>query len=68
MKTSQNREWKILHTVFERWALCFHSYKNRELKVKLWLAGARGIQASAFFVPFILPERHFLALAFYLNV
>ena len=29
------------HTVLERRALYFNSYKNRKLKVKLWLVGAR---------------------------
>ena len=36
----QNLKWKIPHTVFERWILCFSSYKNRKLKVKLWWVGA----------------------------
>ena len=36
----QNLKWKIPHKVFERWILCFNSYKNRKLKVKLWWVGA----------------------------
>ena len=30
------RKWKIPHTVLEGLTLCFSSYKNRKLKVKLW--------------------------------
>ena len=37
----QNRKWKIPHTVLdERQSLCFSSYKNRKLKIKLWWVGA----------------------------
>ena len=48
-----NRKWEISHTVLERQTLCFSSYKNHKLKLKLmsW--------SSAFFVPFILPKRNF---------
>ena len=35
IKLKQNREWEIPHTLLERWTLCFSSYKNPELKVKL---------------------------------
>ena len=31
-----NRKWEIPHTVLERRFLCFSSYKNHKLKVKLW--------------------------------
>ena len=34
-------KWKIPHTVSERRTLCFSSYKNRKLKVKLWWVGTR---------------------------
>ena len=52
-----NWKWKIPHTVLERRTLCFSSYKNRKLKVKLWWVGARERKKMAFFVPFILSER-----------
>ena len=51
-----NWKWKIPHTVLERRTLCFSSYKNRKLKVKLWWVGARERKKRAFFVPFILSE------------
>ena len=35
IKAKRNRKWKTLHTVLERRALCFSSYKNLKLKVKL---------------------------------
>ena len=34
------RKWKIPHAVLEGRTLCFSSYKNRKLKVKLWWVGA----------------------------
>ena len=34
-KKKRNRKWKISHTVLEKRNLCFSSYKNRKLKVKL---------------------------------
>ena len=39
--------------------LCFSSYNNRKLKVKLWWGRARKRKKRAFFVPFILPEGTF---------
>ena len=51
-----NWKWKIPHTVLERQTLCFSSYKNHKLKVKLWWVGARERKKRAFFVPFILSE------------
>ena len=50
-------EWKITHIFLQRRILCFSSYKNRKLKVKLWWVGARERKKMAFFVPFILSER-----------
>ena len=47
------------HTVLERRSLCFSSYKNRKLKVKLWWAGVRERKKRAFIVPFILSEGSF---------
>ena len=32
----RNRKWKIPHTSLERQNLCFSSYKNRKLNVKLY--------------------------------
>ena len=55
----QNRKWKIPHTGLERQTLCFSSYKNHKLKVKLWWVGARERKKRAFFVPFILSEGNF---------
>ena len=52
-------DWKIPQTVLERRTLCFSSFKNRRLKVKLWWAGARERKKRAFFVPFILSEEKF---------
>ena len=60
IKTKRNRKWKIPQT--ERQTLCFNSYKNRKLKVKLWWAGARERKKRAFFVPFILSERNFFKI------
>ena len=47
------------HCFRERESLCFSSYKNRKLKVKLWWVGARERKKRAFFVPFILSEGNF---------
>ena len=53
VKMRRNRKCKIPHTVLERRTLCFSSYKNRKLKVKLWWVGARekreGIFCTTFF-------------------
>ena len=58
-KKKRNLKWKITHTVLERQTLCFSSYKNHKLKVKLWLNGARKRKKGHFFVPFILPKGYF---------
>ena len=55
----RNRKWKIPHTVLEGWIMRFGSYKNCELKVKLWRVKARE-RKSVFFVTFILSEGNFL--------
>ena len=67
IKTRQNRKCKILHTVLERWTLCFGSYKNCELKVKLWWVGAhkRIKRAFLFFVTFILSEGNLFNICFF---
>ena len=59
IKTIRNRKWKTPHTVLERQTLCFSSYKNRNLKVKVWWVGARERKKRVFFVPFILSEGNF---------
>ena len=68
IKTKRNRKTKIPQTVLKRRTLCFNSYKNRKLKVKLWWVGARERKKRAFFVPFILLEGNFFKICVYLNV
>ena len=58
-----NWKWKIPHTALERRTLCFSSYKNCKLKVKLWWVGARERKKRAFFVPFILSESNFFKIS-----
>ena len=53
IKTKRNRKWKIPHIVLERRTLCFSSYKNRKLKVKLWWVGAHKRKERTYFVPLI---------------
>ena len=55
---------KISHTVLERWTMCFSSYKNCELELKLWWVEACKRKMSAFFVMFILSEGNFFNLYF----
>ena len=61
----QNGKRKLPHTVLERRAMCFSSYKNRKLKVKvcdeLELVEEK---KRAFFVPFILSGGVFLTFLF----
>ena len=64
----ENWKWKIPHTVFERQNLCFSSYKNRKLKVKLWWLGARERKKRAFFLPFILSEVNFFCYSCFISV
>ena len=51
---TDNRKWKITHTVLGRRRLCFSLYKNRKLKVKLMIWSLRkkieGIFCTAYFV------------------
>ena len=35
MKMRWNQKQKIPHAVLEKWTMCFSSYKNCDLKVKL---------------------------------
>ena len=51
-----NWEWKTPHMLLERQTLCFSSYWNHKLKVKLWWIGACERKKS---VTFILSEGHF---------
>ena len=49
--------------------VCFSSYKNHKLKVKLWWVGARERKKEGIFCTvFFCPKEYFLTLAFYLNV
>ena len=64
VKMKRNRKCKIPHTVLERRTLCFSSYKNRKLKVKLWWVGAREKKGGYFLYYFFwcsyrLPRCHF---------
>ena len=54
----RNQKWEIPNTTLGRRTLCFSSYKNRKLKVKLRV-GARERKKRAFFVFFILSEQIF---------
>ena len=67
---NKNGKWKIPYTAVERWTMCFSSYNNRELKVKLWWVGARERSKSVFFVLFFFfcPKEILLAFVFDLNV
>ena len=62
------KESKIPHTVLERRTLCFSSYKNRKLKVKLSWVGPREKSKRTSFAPFILSKGNFLTFVFYLDV
>ena len=44
---------------FRKRTLCFSSYKNSKLKVKLWWVGPREWNKRKFFVPFIVREKNF---------
>ena len=54
-----DRKWKIPNIVLQRQTLCFSSYENHKLKIKLWWAGAHKRNKRAFFVSFIMPEENF---------
>ena len=49
---------------FKRRTLCFSSYKNRKLKVKLWWVGARKRKKRAFLYRLFCPKKFFLHLCF----
>ena len=61
-----NKEWEIPHTALERRTLSFSSYRNANLKVKLWRVGACKRKKRAYFAPFILSKWDFLRFVFYL--
>ena len=56
MKKKQNWKWEIPHTFLERRSLCFSSYKNCKLKVKLLWVRARERKKKAIFVSLILSK------------
>ena len=51
IKTKRNWEWKIPHTIFERGTLCFSSYNNRQLQLKLFAKEKRGPSLYHLFCP-----------------
>ena len=62
-----NLKYKLPHIVLERRTLCFSSYKNHKLKVKLSQSSRRkkeGIFCTVYFVR----RKFFLTFVFYLNV
>ena len=54
LKNKTESKWKIVHIVLERRTLCFSSYKNHKLKVKLmsWSSQKKkeGIFCTAYFL------------------
>ena len=56
---NKNETKSKMESAAHRWTLCFSSYKNCELKAKLWSVAARERKNSAFFVTFILSEWNF---------
>ena len=58
-KIETESKWKIPHTVLGIWTMCFSSYKNCKLKVKLWWIRALKRKKSSFFIRFILSEGKF---------
>ena len=62
IKTERNQKWKTPHTVLQRRTLCFGSYNNRKLKVKLWWVGVPERKERTFFVPFLLSEKNFFKI------
>ena len=68
IKTKSNWKCKIVHIVSERWTLCFSTYKNRKLKVKLWWFGARKRKKGHILYYLLCPKEFFRHFLFYLNV
>ena len=64
LKTKRNSNWIISHTILERQTLCFSSYKNRKLKVKLsWVGARERKEKEGIFVPLILSEDNFFNIS-----
>ena len=58
-KNETESKMENLTQSFEGQTLCFSSFKNRKLKIKLWSVGAHERKKRAFFVLFILPKKDF---------
>ena len=67
IKPKRNRKWKILHRVLERQTLCFSSYRNCKLKVRLWWVRAHE-KRGYFLYRLFCPKGIFLRFVFYLHV
>ena len=63
IKPKRNQKWEISRTVSERRTLCFNSYKNRKLKVKLWRVGTRK-RNRTFLYRLLCPKEISLTLRF----
>ena len=59
IKTKRNRKWKISHTILERRTLCFSSFENHKLKVKLSGVGARDRKKVHFFKVYFVSRKLF---------
>ena len=57
--TKRNPKWKIPHKVLEWQTLCFSSYKNRKLKLKLWWVGAHERKKGHFLYRLFCPKEFF---------
>ena len=68
IKMKENQKWKILHTVFERQTLCFCTYKNHELKIKLYELELTDKRRGHFLYHLFCLKEIFLGFVFYLNV
>ena len=58
------QNWKIPHSNLEKRTLCFSSYKNLKLKVKLWMNWSSQKKKRVFFAPLILPEGNIFIICF----
>ena len=54
IKMRRNWKWKISHTVLERRTLCFSSYKNHKLKVKLMSWSSQKKKEGIFWTAYFL--------------
>ena len=57
--TERNQKSKIPHIVLERRTLCFNSFKNRKLEIKLRWVGARERKKRVFFYRLFLSKEFF---------